>query len=713
MPGISRGLVRTSRRGLVTFVTCLAVGDSAFGRQAEGPQKSESGAPVVRVSVEVIQVDAVVTTKDGRQVSDLGPADFEILEDGRRQDITLCSFVPLEGRPATSGSPAGARSQEPDRRETIRRTMVFVVDDLSLGFRSTLAARQALDRFVDERMQPGDFVAILQTGAGSGALQQFTSDKRLLRATIARLRFNPAGRGAIAPLSIDGSGGNASAPAAGAGGSGAGDAAVAALAGRMNAFAAASLRQRQLHLAMGTMGALQSALRGLQQMPGRKSLVFLSEGFVQRDPWGERSDMYERLRAVTDLANRASVVVYAINPAGLETFGGGAEAAAPTSALSSRRAAEEARGGLSTLADDTGGLLLTDTNDIGGAVGRVLDDQSGYYLIGYVPDASLFKPDKSGPRYHKIQIKVRRPGLRVRSRKGFYAVASAGSEATEHEGLATAVYSPFAARDLGVRLTSLFGSDPNSGPYVRSLLHMDIQGITFQEQPDGSYQTELEIAVMTFGVDGFAVERLARSDKISIRPEFFEGAGRGGIVYTLDMPVKKPGPYQMRAAVRDVASARMGSASQFLEVPNLGADQLALSGLIMSGGATAEGNPASPAADVVDPDSTPAVRRFHRGTSVSYALAVYNAHTVSATGRPDLLVRLSLYRDDRLLQSMPILSFVGEGQSDPKRLALAGSFRLGATMEPGRYVLEVAVQDKAAGSKAGPVAQWMDFEVVD
>jgi VWFA-related protein len=712
MPGIMRRLVRTSRRGLVTFVTCLAVGGSAFGRQAEGPQKSESGAPVVRVSVEVIQVDAVVTTKDGRQVSDLGPADFEILEDGRRQDITLCSYVPLEGRPASSGSPAGARSQEPDRRETIRRTMVFVVDDLSLGFRSTLAARQALDRFVDERMQPGDFVAILQTGAGSGSLQQFTSDKRLLRATIARLRFNPAGRGAIAPLSIDGSGGNASAPAAGAGGSGAGDAAVAALAGRMNAFAAASLRQRQLHLAMGTMGALQSALRGLQQMPGRKSLVFLSEGFVQRDPWGERSDMYERLRAATDLANRASVVVYAINPAGLETFGGGAEAAAPTSALSSRRAAEEARGGLSTLADDTGGLLLTDTNDIGGAVGRVLDDQSGYYLIGYVPDASLFKPDKSGPRYHKIQIKVRRPGLRVRSRKGFYAVASAGSEATEHEGLATAVYSPFAARDLGVRLTSLFGSDPKSGPYVRSLLHMDIQGITFQEQPDGSYQTELEIAVMTFGVDGFAVEHLARSDKISIRPEFFEGARRGGIVYTLDMPVKKPGPYQMRAAVRDVASARMGSASQFLEVPNLGADQLALSGLIMSGGATAEG-PASPAADVVDPDSTPAVRRFHRGTSVSYALAVYNAHIVSATGRPDLLVRLSLYRDDRLLQSMPILSFVGEGQPDPKRLALAGSFRLGATMEPGRYVLEVAVQDKAAGSKAGPAAQWMDFEVVD
>jgi VWFA-related protein len=90
--------------------------------------------------------------------------------------------------------------------------------------------------------------------------------------------------------------------------------------------------------------------------------------------------------------------------------------------LSARMAMEEARGGLSTLADETGGLLLTDTNDISGALGRVRGDQSGYYLIGYKPDESLFKPDKSGPKYHKIEIKVERPGLRVRSRKGFYGV---------------------------------------------------------------------------------------------------------------------------------------------------------------------------------------------------------------------------------------------------------------------------------------------------
>jgi VWFA-related protein len=697
--------MRTSRRGLVTFVVCLAAGGNAFGRQAEGPRNPESSAPVVRVSVEVIQVDAVVTDKDDRYVSDLGPADFEILEDGRRQDITQCSYVALAGSAATSAAPSGrlqvARSPQPDPREPIRRTLALVVDDLSLTFRSMLTARQALDRFVDEQMQPGDLVAILQTGGGSGPLQQFTSDKSLLRAAVARLHFNLAGRGAIKALGLEGSGLNESSPAT----------QVAALAGQMNDFADAGQRQRQIDLAMGTMGALQSVLRGLQQMPGRKSLVFLSEGFVQRDRTGDRSAIFEWMRAVTDLANRASVVMYGINPAGLETRLPLADAPNAGSAVSSL-AAEELRGGPASFSDETGGRILTDSNDISGALGRVLDDQSGYYLIGYKPDESYFKLDKAGPKYHKIQVKVKRPGLTVRSRKGFFAVASAGSEAPSStgQGLANAIYSPFAARDFEVRLTSLFGSDPKSGPYVRSLLYIDLQGVTFQEQPDGSSQAKLEVGVMTFGVDGFAVERLARSVTI---PEFFEGGRREGVAFTLDVPVNKPGPYQVRAAVRDLASARLGSASQFLEVPNLGTNQLALSGLILSGGATADGNAARPATDVGDPDSTPAIRRFHRGTSVSYALSVYNAHTLSAKGHPDLLVRPSLYRDDRLLQSMPTLSFDGAGQPDSKRLALAGSFRIDATMEPGLYALEVAVQDKAAGPKAGPAAQWMDFEVVD
>jgi VWFA-related protein len=683
---------------------------------------------VVRVSVEVIQVDAVVTDKADRHVPDLGPGDFEVFEDGRRQDITQCSYVAVSGPSATSAAPPGrserARSPQPDPREPVRRTMAVVVDDLNLGFVSLVTARRALAHFVDEQMQPGDLVAIVPTGGGSGAFQQFTSDKRVLKAAIARLHFSLAGRGAVKGLSLEGTGLNENGPATW----------PEALGAEMNAFADVSNRQRQVDLALGTMGALQSALRGLRGVPGRKSLVFLSEGFVQRDRTGDRSAIYEQMRAVTDLANRSSVVIYAINPAGLETRRPAADApnGSPDSSLPpnstlavSGLAAEELRGGPLTFTDETGGLLLEDTNDISGALRRVLEDQSGYYLIGYKPDEAYFEPDKAGPKYHKIEVKVKRPGLRVRSRKGFFAVASAGAESPSsagHEGLADVIDSPvsawmggvarssFAARDLEVRLTSLFGSDARSGSYVRSLLYIDLEGVTFQEQPDGTSQAKLEVGVMTFGIDGFAVERRARSVTI---PEFFEGTRREGVTFTLDVPVKKPGPYQVRAAVRDLASARLGSASQFLEVPNLGENRLALSGLVLSGGATADGNGVRPVTDVGDRDPTPAVRRFRRGSSVSYAVSVFNAHTRSAKGRPDLLVRPSLYRDDRLLQAMPTLSLDGAGQPDPKHLAVAGSFRIDATMEPGLYALEVAVQDRAAGPKAGPVAQWMDFEVVD
>ena len=270
------------------FVASLATNASAFGRQAEGPQKPEPSAPVVRVSVEVIQVDAVVTDKAGRHVPDLGPADFEILEDGRRQDITHCSYVSLEGPKATAPDrPEVARAPQADPRETIRRSMVIVVDDLSLTYRSMLTARQTLSRFVDEQMRPGDFVAILQTGAGSGVLQQFTSDKRLLRAAIARLRFSLGGRGRVTPLDASVSANEGSSV----------DAALAALRGQMNAFVTASERQRQLHLALGTLDVLRAVLRELQPMPGRKSLVFLSEGFVQKDPWGSAprsTSAYER-----------------------------------------------------------------------------------------------------------------------------------------------------------------------------------------------------------------------------------------------------------------------------------------------------------------------------------------------------------------------------------------------------------------------------------
>src|SRR5436309_12727069 len=146
---------------------------------------------VVRISVTLVQVDAVVIDGKGRYVTDLQPEDFEISEDGKRQHITNFSYVstqpptptanlPEKGKPGKNEPPAPPTPPTHLRPEQVRRTMALVVDDLGLSFESTAFLRDSLKKFVNQQMQPGDLVAIIRTGAGVGALQQFTTDKRLL-----------------------------------------------------------------------------------------------------------------------------------------------------------------------------------------------------------------------------------------------------------------------------------------------------------------------------------------------------------------------------------------------------------------------------------------------------------------------------------------------------------------------------------------------------
>ncbi|HEX8921332.1 MAG TPA: VWA domain-containing protein, partial [Pyrinomonadaceae bacterium] len=163
---------------------------------------------VVRITTNLVQVDAVVTDKSGKIVTDLRPEEVEILEDGRPQKITNFSFVPLESsteQPAAVKTPPALVDKNAPpappvrlRPEQVRRTVALVVDDLGLSFESTHFVRQALKKFVDQQVQQGDLVAIIRTAGGIGALQQFTSDKRQLYATIERVRWNPNGRGGIA-----------------------------------------------------------------------------------------------------------------------------------------------------------------------------------------------------------------------------------------------------------------------------------------------------------------------------------------------------------------------------------------------------------------------------------------------------------------------------------------------------------------------------------
>jgi hypothetical protein len=141
-----------------------------------------------------------------------------------------------------------------------------------------------------------------------------------------------------------------------------------------------------------------------------------------------------------------------------------------------------------------------------------------------------------------------------------------------------------------------------------------------------------------------------------------------------------------------------------VEVPDLSKGRLALSSIVMGG---------TPGGADPDPDTGPAVRRFHRGATLSYAFVIYNSRVAPASERPRLRVSLTFYREGSLVQSMPAELFAGGDQLDPKRLAFTGSLRLGETMAAGWYTLQAEVQDLAVKARSGRAAQSMDFEVVD
>src|SRR5438132_3780445 len=168
--------------------------------QAQKPEEVD----VVRITTNLVQVDAVVTDKSGKVVTDLKPEEVQIFEDGRQQKITHFTYY-------VAASPSAEKSTKPVtvdknappvppnrlRPEDIRRTIALVVDDLGLSFESTYYVRRALKKFVDEQMQPGDLVAIVRTSGGMGALQQFTSDKRQLYAAIDRVKWSGSGRAGV------------------------------------------------------------------------------------------------------------------------------------------------------------------------------------------------------------------------------------------------------------------------------------------------------------------------------------------------------------------------------------------------------------------------------------------------------------------------------------------------------------------------------------
>lgn len=709
---------------IIGFASLELFGQNAVPRPSATPPPEEK--EVVKITTSLIQVDVTVTDSKGRIVSDLKPEDFEIYENGKKQDISNFTFISnVRAAAETVGKkaekPGTILPPPPVRPERVRQTIALVVDDLTLSFESTYYVRRALKKFVDEQMQDGDLVAIIRTGAGIGALQQFTTDRRQLYAAIEKVRWNPAGAGnigAFAPLEAKIDTGQPEAEPQ------PGERTPEGMEREFNDF-------RESIFATGTLGAINYIVRGMQDLPGRKSVMLLSDGFklftVDATGFRESGRVLESLRRLADMANRASVVIYTMDARGLAITGltaaddtSGRSAEQLEQAMSDRRnQLFDTQDGLRYLAQQTGGLSIVNSNDLSGGIRKILDDQS-YYLIGYQPDDETFDPKIR--RFNKLEIKVKRPGVKVRYRSGFFGVSDEKmqiAKATGEQRLVSALTSPFAVNEISVRLNALFGSSAKQGSFIRSLLHIRAQDMKFTDEQGGAKKAVFDVLAVGFGDNGIPIDQIGKTYTMTMTRERYEKFMKDGFVYEFTFPINKPGAYQLRVALRDRGSEKIGSANQFVEVPNIKKNRLILSGVYLENLAFAEWKKLSEAQQnspapksETNPLIDTSLRQFKSGTVLNYGLTIFNAK--SAAGRkPELTSQIRVFRDGKPFYEGKPQPVTLENQTDLKEIGVVGTLSLGTQMAAGDYVMQIIVTDALAKEKYKSASQFVQFEIVE
>jgi hypothetical protein len=366
------------------------------------------------------------------------------------------------------------------------------------------------------------------------------------------------------------------------------------------------------------------------------------------------------------------------------------------------------------LSRQTGGLLVSNSNDFG--LNRVVRDQEGYYLIGYRPAGDTF--DK---HFHHLKAQVKRPGLTVRTREGYFGLKDKDvlpAMATNSDRINNALMSPFGVVEIDMRLTALFANTKDAGSIIRSLLYLKAQDLTFTDEPDGSHKANFDLSGVLFGDNGAVVHQASEARTLYLKGKDYDRTLRDGLVYQLDMPVKKPGAYQFRVAVRDGKTSHIGMAGQLVEVPDLRNQHLALSGITVStdteAGASGKSADKARALEVNQADSStgnPAIRRFRQASKLFFAYVIYKAQLDTATHAPNLTAQVRMYYDGKLVFEGVPKPVPFSDQTDPERISAGGGLQIGS-LAPGEYILQIVVTDARAPEQFRSASQWIDFEIV-
>ncbi|MDQ6786486.1 MAG: VWA domain-containing protein, partial [Acidobacteriota bacterium] len=490
---------------------------------------------------------------------------------------------------------------------------------------------------------------------------------------------------------------------------------------------------RQSSFAVATLGTINYTINGMRGLPGRKTIMLFSDGIKIFS--AEKSSFADAVRLgmqkLIDLANRSSVVIYSVDTKGLGNLG--LQASDSTTELRpdqiDKKVAEResdfynSQEGLVYLAEQTGGKAYLNNNDLNYGLRRVLEDETGYYLIGYQPESDTFNSEKL--KFNKIEIKVKRANLKVSYRSGFFNTlneAQKSESQTAQQKITKALTSPFSSNEIGLKLNASFADDADEGSYIRSLLHIDAKDLKFSTDAEGWQKATFDAVAVAFGSDGVPVEQTAKTYTIKVKGATYQTMLDKGFVYTLILPVKRAGVYQLRTVLRDTNSDKVGSAGQFIKVPVLKKETVTLSNLSLENLTPAQWQSLQQSktpVQVTAAEQNEAVasslydttlRQFKRGTYLRYGFEIYNAKVDKSQNAPQLTMQMKLLRNGKTFVEGKTLPVKTNGQTDFTHLRTTGAIILKNEFEPGDYVLEVTVTDNFSKQTA---TQWINFSIVE
>lgn len=710
-------------------ITALSLALSALLVVRAGTQDAEptdDSTLAFPTEIEQVTVDVVVTDKDGNPLSDLASGDFVIEEDGKRQEIT--SFEMFEVKIPVSQVEVAEAEKEPegppilvpkvssnrDEVETQGRTFMIVYDDVHMTNFTDQQSKLAVKKFLSEELHDGDRVTLLAPGSGAWWTTTIPDGMEELVDTLERqeaLYYPDRGRDRLsdyeamrihnfrdnmildrvnrryATFQVQTALGLESKHSRNA----FTEADPYVMAKAAETYFEATARNH------ATLGAIRRGVKSLERIQGRKSMILVSEGFIY--------DLH--LREFTDIlkaARKSNVAIYFLDTKGLtglaDTMNAEYSQIGPQEDLGFAFAEEYERSeGAVSIAQDTGGFTVRNTNDLALGLKQIADETRAYYLIGYNPTNT----DRDG-KFRKIKVKVTRKDTKVRARKGYYAPSDEpdeddqGPQSLDPE-FQIALDSPYDLDDIGLRMTHFVREETfldKAKVYVAA--EVDIEGLEFEQQ-EGLEVAQINFLMVTVHRETGEYYRYDQKLDLRLPPAARQQLGRTWLPIVRDFELG-PGHYRSKIVLRDKANDRLGSVIHNFEITELNTFRVSTPVLSDMRETTAQGLPGDRLAIM-------ARREFVPTSELFCQFDVYGAVKMADSGMPRVTSAYEVRRADGTLLTNEALSLILPTETGGLSRMIGFSLEWA---EPGDYELIMLVRDELSGKI---VAMKEPFTVVE